>query len=57
MRRAGHTVQHWIVFVRNDVYDHLMRNSPDYGKEMRATLDWDDGDMLRGCFGFAWSLA
>jgi hypothetical protein len=46
MRRAGHTV-HSIVFVRNDVYDHLMRNSPDYGKEMRATLDWDDGDMLR----------
>jgi len=46
MRRAGNTV-HSIVFVRNDVYDHLMRNSPDYGKEMRATLDWDDGDMLR----------
>jgi hypothetical protein len=35
------------VFVRNDVYDHLMRNSPDYGKEMRATLDWSDADMLR----------
>ena len=24
-----------------------MRNSPDYGKEMRATLDWNDPDMLR----------
>ena len=24
-----------------------MRNSPDYGKEMRATLDWSDADMLR----------
>ena len=35
------------MFVRNDVYDHLMRNSPDYGKEMRATLDWSDADMLR----------
>lgn len=46
MRKAGNTV-HCIVFVRNDVYDHLMRNSPDYGKEMRATLDWDDADMLR----------
>jgi hypothetical protein len=46
MRRAGHVV-HCIVFVRNDVYDHLMRNSPDYGKEMRATLDWSDADMLR----------
>src|SRR5690606_18717590 len=38
MRRAGHSF-HCIVFVRNDVYDHLMRNSADYGKEMRATLD------------------
>jgi hypothetical protein len=46
MRKAGHLV-HCIVFVRNDVYDHLMRNSPDYGKEMRATLDWSDADMLR----------
>jgi hypothetical protein len=46
MRKAGHTV-HCIVFVRNDVYDHLMRQSPDYGKEMRATLDWNDADMLR----------
>ena len=46
MRKAGHTV-HCIVFVRNDVYDHLMRKSPDYGKELRATLDWSDSDMLR----------
>lgn len=46
MRKADHTV-HCIVFVRNDVYDHLMRNSADYGKELRATLDWNDADMLR----------
>ena len=46
MRRADNAV-HCIVFVRNDVYDHLMRNSPDYGKELRATLDWNDADMLR----------
>jgi hypothetical protein len=46
MRKAGHVV-HCIVFVRNDVYDHLMRNTPDFGKEMRATLDWSDPDMLR----------
>nr|WP_162946706.1 hypothetical protein [Ruegeria sp. EL01] len=24
-----------------------MANSPDYGKEMRATLDWNDPDLLR----------
>ena len=46
MRKASHKF-HCIVFVRNDVYDHLMRNSADYGKEMRATLDWNDPDMLR----------
>lgn len=46
MRKAGHTVR-CIVFVRNDVYDHLMHNSPDYGKELRAALDWNDADMLR----------
>jgi hypothetical protein len=46
MRRNKHEF-HCIVFVRNDVYDHVMRQSPDYGKEMRATLDWSDADMLR----------
>lgn len=46
MRKAGHTV-HCIVFIRNDVYEHLMRQSADYGKEMRVTLDWTDADMLR----------
>lgn len=46
MRRNRHEF-HCIVFVRNDVYDHVMRQSPDYGKEMRATLDWSDADMLR----------
>jgi hypothetical protein len=46
MRRDQHEF-HCIVFVRNDVYDHLMRNSADYGKEARAALDWNDPDMLR----------
>ena len=46
MRKEGHEF-HCIVFVRNDVYDHLMRSSPDYGKEIRATLDWSDPDLLR----------
>ena len=46
MRKEGHAV-HCIVFVRNDVYDHLMRNSADYGKELRATLDWSDPELLR----------
>jgi len=46
MQRAGHTF-HCIIFIRNDVYEHLMQNSADYGKEMRAVLDWTDPDLLR----------
>ena len=46
MQRRGHEFR-CIVFVRNDVYKYLMDNSPDYGKEMRATLDWSDTDLLR----------
>lgn len=46
MRKDGR-VFHCVVFVRNDVYEHLMRNSADYGKEMRAVLDWTDRDLLR----------
>lgn len=46
MQKRGHEFR-CIVFVRNDVYRHLMANSPDYGKEMRATLDWSDPDLLR----------
>jgi hypothetical protein len=46
MARDGHAF-HCIIFVRNDVYEHLMQNSADYGKEMRATLDWTDRDLLK----------
>jgi hypothetical protein len=46
MRRDEHDF-HCIVFVRNDVYDNIMQNSADYGKESRAALDWNDPDMLR----------
>lgn len=46
MQKRGHAFR-CVVFVRNDVYQHLMQNSADYGKEMRATLDWSDDDLLR----------
>lgn len=46
MRKDGNTL-HCIVFIRNDVYEHLMRHSADFGKEMRVALDWSDPDMLR----------
>ena len=38
---------HCVVFIRNDVYQFLMDQSPDFGKESRATLDWSDPDQLR----------
>jgi molybdopterin-guanine dinucleotide biosynthesis protein len=38
---------HVIVFIRNDIYQLLMEESPDFGKESRASLDWYDEDLLR----------
>lgn len=38
---------HVIVFVRNDVYQLLMEKTADFGKETRASLDWDDDELLR----------
>ena len=38
---------HVVVFIRNDVYQLLMEESADFGKELRATLDWNDPDLLR----------
>jgi hypothetical protein len=46
MRKAERSL-HCIVFVRNDVYEHVMKHSADYGKEMRAVLDWTEPDLLR----------
>lgn len=38
---------HGLIFIRNDVYQLLMDKSADFGKESRASLDWDDADLLR----------
>ena len=52
-RKVQHQMQadehnfHCVVFVRNDVYQLLVEASADYGKESRAVLDWNDGDLLR----------
>lgn len=40
-------VVHTLVFLRNDVYELLVNDMPDRGKESRVSLDWSDGDMLR----------
>jgi hypothetical protein len=38
---------HTIVFLRNDVYEFLVEQTPDRGKENRVSLDWIDPDSLR----------
>ena len=46
MQRDEHDF-HCVVFLRNDVYQLLMEETSDFGKEMRASLDWRDPDLLR----------
>lgn len=47
---------HSVIFVRNDVYELLMEGTADFGKEMRANLDWTDKrqleELLRRRFEF-----
>lgn len=38
---------HTLVFLRNDVYQRLVDETPDRGKDSRVTLDWTDADLLR----------
>lgn len=38
---------HTVVFLRNDVYELLIEETPDRGKESKVILDWTDSDMLR----------
>lgn len=36
-----------IVFLRNDVYELLVKDTSDRGKEAKVLLDWTDSDLLR----------
>jgi hypothetical protein len=36
-----------VVFLRNDIYDHLILDSADRGKENPAILDWNDPETLK----------
>jgi hypothetical protein len=38
---------HTIVFLRNDVYELLVKETSDRGKEAGVILDWTDPDLLR----------
>lgn len=36
-----------IIFLRNDVYELLVKETSDRGKEAKVVLDWTDADLLR----------
>lgn len=38
---------HTIVFLRNDVFEHLVESTSDRGKETRSNVDWDDPELLQ----------
>jgi hypothetical protein len=38
---------HGVVFIRNDVYEFLIRDMADRGKVASITLDWTDASLLR----------
>ncbi|MHB1544947.1 MAG: P-loop ATPase, Sll1717 family [Gammaproteobacteria bacterium] len=45
---SRHSVEtHAVVFLRNDVYELLIEQTPDRGKEARVAVDWSDSDLLR----------
>jgi predicted CopG family antitoxin len=35
-----------VVFIRNDIYEHLLVNTPDKGKDTAVLLEWNDRDAL-----------
>ena len=36
-----------VIFLRNDVYELLIEETPDRGKEAKVLVDWTDSDLLR----------
>ena len=38
---------HSVVFIRNDIYQHLILEPADRGKETAAVLDWNDGEVFK----------
>lgn len=36
-----------IVFIRTDIYDHLLAETPDKGKDTVIRLDWEDPEVFR----------
>lgn len=42
---------HCLVFLRTDIYEHLVRLTPDKGKDTAIRLDWDDPELFAEIVG------
>jgi hypothetical protein len=40
-----------VVFIRNDIYQHLILEPADRGKETAAMLDWNDAELFKDIIG------
>jgi hypothetical protein len=38
---------HAVVFIRNDIYEHMISETPDRGKETAVLLDWNDPEIFK----------
>lgn len=36
-----------VVFIRNDIYDHLLNQTPDKGKDTAVVLEWSDAEAFQ----------
>lgn len=41
---------HCLVFIRNDIYDHLVKETPDKGKDTAVSLEWSDPEFFKEIF-------
>ena len=41
---------HCLVFLRNDIYEHLVIDTPDKGKDTPVVLDWSDPELFKQLF-------
>ncbi len=41
---------HCLVFLRNDIYEHLVRETSDKGKDTSINLDWSDPELFKELF-------
>lgn len=39
-----------LLFLRNDIYEHLLSETPDKGKDTEVSLDWSDSEQFKEIF-------